>query len=94
MYLLLGTEDDRYLEPGSRVRLSIKIEDNGLVSPQSGIVIHCWRDEEADCFMSYVAFFGDDLPQGRPTCEPYVLQHKATSLALLPEGEMFRHRTR
>ena len=88
MHLLLGTQDDRQLEPGTRVRLAIKVDGDGLVSPQAGIVIHSWRDDEADCFMSYVAFFGDELPQGKPTCEPYVLQHRASSLAQLTEQEL------
>jgi len=57
MYQLVGTQGDRYLKPGTRVRRSIEVSENGLVTPQSGIVIHSWRDEDANCFLRYVAFF-------------------------------------
>jgi hypothetical protein len=84
MYQLLGTQNDRHLKPGTRVRLSIQVSENGLVTPQSGIVIHCWHDADTSCFQSYVAFFGDELPRGKPSCEPYVVQHKAMSLEEIP----------
>jgi hypothetical protein len=80
LYQLLGTQEDRFLKPGTRVRLAIKLSEDGMVTPQSGIVIHCWQDDVANCFQSYVAFFGDELPRGKPPCEPYIVQHKASSL--------------
>jgi hypothetical protein len=55
-----------------------------MVTPQSGIVIHCWLDKDADCFKSLVAFFGNKLPRGKPSIEPYIVQHKAISLEELP----------
>jgi hypothetical protein len=84
LYQLLGTQENRFLKPGTRVRLAIKLAGDGMVTPQSGIVIHCWLDKDANCFQSYVAFFGDKLPRGKPSNEPYIVQHKAISLEELP----------
>ena len=87
MYSLVGTQDDRYIAPGTGVRLAIRVDGNGMVTPQSGIVVHCWRDEDSSCFQAYVAFFGDDLPRGKPSSEPYVVRHKAISLLALADDE-------
>jgi len=87
MYELLGTQGDRFIEPGTRVRLAIAIMDDGMVTPQPGIVIHCWRDEETSAFESYVAFFGDELPQGKPLDEPYIVQHKTTALETIVDEQ-------
>jgi hypothetical protein len=86
LYQLLGTQEDRFLNPGTRVRLAIKLSEDGMVTPQSGVVIHCWHDDDANCFQSMVAFFGDELPRGKPSNEPYIVQHKATSLEEISGG--------
>ena len=70
---------DRYLEPGTQVRLI----NHGDDSWEDGIVIHCWLDAEIGVHDCYVAFFGDTIPDGKPTAKPYVLRYASTSLALL-----------
>jgi hypothetical protein len=85
LYQLLGTQKNRFIKPGTRVRLAIKLSDDGMVTPQSGIVIHCWQDKDADHFQCFVAFFGNTLPRGKPSNEPYIVRHKAISLEEIPE---------
>ena len=67
-----------YLPPGTQVRYD-GLEEGG---PEYGVVIHCWPDEDIgyDC---YVAFFGDDLPIGKPTGKPYILRYASTSLTVI-----------
>lgn len=69
--------EDRYLAPGSKVRLI----NHGDGSHEDGIIVHCWWAKELGAHDCYVAFFGQSLPQwpaGRPT---YVLRYAAISLS-------------
>jgi len=68
-----------YLPPGTRVRYDGH-EDGG---PEYGIVVHCWLDDEIDAHRCYVAFFGDQLPQGKPVEKPYILRYASTSLTVI-----------
>ena len=69
--------DDRYLEPGCRVRL-INHADG---SSEDGIVVHCWWAEEIAAYDCYVAFLGQSIPEGRPHTKPYVLRYASISLS-------------
>lgn len=57
---------------GQRVRLSDTRE--------VGVVIHLWIDPELGVEDAYVAFFGQEFPQGKPSRESYVLRYFADSL--------------
>ncbi|MBR2268738.1 MAG: hypothetical protein IJ918_10740 [Sphingobium sp.] len=74
---------DIYLAPGTRVRLDSLVNDEGAVTTELGVVVHCWRDDEIGMFDCYVAFFGASFPQGRPEEKPYVLRYAATSLRVI-----------
>lgn len=71
---------DRYLAPGTHVRLVNHIDG----SWEDGVVIHCWLDTELGVNDCYVAFFSDGIPEGKPREKPYVLRFAATSLTVLP----------
>ncbi len=77
--------EDRYLKPGTPVRLTYPAEGDpeGRLTFEDGIVIHCWWDDELGGHDCYVAFFGDAIPSGRPDSEPYVLRYASTSLVVL-----------
>ena len=75
---------DRYLAPGTKVRLDSVFNDDDTITPEFGIVVHCWLSDEIDMFDCYVAFFGDRFPDGPPTEKPYVLRYAARSLTELP----------
>jgi hypothetical protein len=47
-----------YLRPGTRVRY------DGTGKPEYGIVVHCWINDEVQAYDCYVAFFGDQFPEG------------------------------
>lgn len=70
---------DRYLEPGTQVRLTNHADGEW----EDGIVVHCWFREEIGAHDCYVAFFGDAIPTGQPEAKPYVLRYASTSLTLL-----------
>lgn len=65
-----------YYPPGTAVRHS-GLEDGSV---QYGIVVHCWLDEEIANCDCYVAFFGDQLPSGKPAEKPYILRYASVSL--------------
>lgn len=67
---------DRYLEPGTAVRLINHVDD----SWEDGIVVHCWFSEEIGGYDCYIAFFGDAIPEGKPTEKPCILHYASTSL--------------
>lgn len=54
--------EDRYLKPGTPVRLTYPAEGDpeGRLTFEDGIVIHCWWDDDFEGHDCYVAFFGDD----------------------------------
>lgn len=68
---------DSYLPPGTRVCR----EDDGWA--EYGIVVHCWHCNEIEAFDCHVAFYGDVLPDGKPTKQPYVLRYASVSLTVL-----------
>ena len=75
---------NRYLEPGTRVRLDSLVNDNDEVTSEFGVVVHCWEDPEHAFYDCYVAFFGDSIPDGKPEDKPYVLRYSAAVLATIP----------
>ena len=63
------------------IGMKVRLGSTGEV----GIVIWTWRDEflaSQDC---YVAFFGRELPVGKPSEKPYVLRYLSTSLERIDE---------
>ncbi len=61
-----------------------KVIYRGGMKPEYGMVVHVYVDEhgDEDC---YVAFFGNEFPEGAPSTKPYVLRYYASSLE--PVGE-------
>jgi hypothetical protein len=76
-------QGDRFISPGTKVRLDSIVNDNDAPTFEFGIVVHCWEDEGIGAFDCYVAFFGDALPSGKPSEKPYVLRYAATSLTTI-----------
>ena len=72
--------EDRYLRPGTKVRLDSLVNDNDEATPEFGVVVHCWEEPEIGFHDCYVAFFGDAFPAGKPAEMPYVLRYAAISL--------------
>jgi hypothetical protein len=70
---------DRYLPAGTRVRLALG-SDRG---PEYGIIVHCWMNEEVRSYDCYVAFFGANFPDGKPSEPPYLLRYLSTSLVVI-----------
>lgn len=66
-----------YHPPGTVVRL------DGGGRPEYGVVVHCWIDQEIRAYDCYVAFFGHELPTGKPTRIPYVLRYPSMHLTPL-----------
>ena len=71
--------DDIYHPPGTRVRHDGWV-NSGQGGPEFGIVVHCWFDNEIRRYDCYVAFFGNELPTGKPAEKPYVLRYSARTL--------------
>lgn len=77
--------EDRLIPPGTRVRLDSLVTDDDEPTPEFGVVVHCWLDDEIGMFDCYVAFFGPEFPDGEPSEKPYVLRYAATSLTVLAD---------
>ena len=71
---------DRFLNPGTKVRLDSLVDDNEQVVSEFGIVVACWDDTEIGGYDCYVAFFGSKFPDGKPAEKPYLVRFAATSL--------------
>jgi len=65
-----------YLPQGTRVRY------DGTGEPEYGIVVHCWINDEIQAYDCYIAFFGDQFPEGAPTYIPYILRYASTSVVV------------
>ncbi len=78
-----GVGEDRYLAPGTRIRRDAFVNDDDHLTSEFGVVVHCWLNDEIGMFDCYVAFFGQDLPDGEPAEKPYVLRYAAVGLAEL-----------
>ena len=74
---------DRYLPAGTKVRLDSCTNEKREVEPEYGVVVHCWKDAEIYGYDCYVAFFGGEMPTGKPDERPYVLRYAATSLTTI-----------
>jgi len=70
-----------YLPPGTAVRCDGLVEGG----PEYGIVVHCWLDDEIGVYDCYVAFFGNQRPNGKPEEPPYVLRYAAISLKVVDD---------
>ena len=75
--------EDRLIPSGTRVRLDSLVNDEGEPTAEFGVVVHCWLDDEIGMFDCYVAFFGPEFPEGKPSEKPYILRYAATSLTVL-----------
>ncbi len=49
--------ENRLITPGTRVRLDGLVNDDDEPTPEFGVVVHCWLDDEIHMFDCYVAFF-------------------------------------
>lgn len=68
-----------YLPSGTRVRLDAAEE--GI--SEYGVVVHCWLNDDVHAYDCYIAFFGNQMPTGKPNKIPYVLRYLSTSLTVL-----------
>jgi hypothetical protein len=85
---LCGAEEDRFLRPGTLVRLSIKVNNYDMLEPEYGVVLRCWRNPDHRAYECLVAFVGADFREESQVEDPYFLIYAATSLAEIdPEGE-------
>jgi hypothetical protein len=90
MTTLRGAEKDRFLRPGTLVRLSIKVNDRDMLEPDCGVVIRCWKSSDCGLFDCLVAFVGRDFSLEDPIEDPYFSIFAASSLAEIdPEKEQW-----
>lgn len=75
--------EDQFIPSGTRVRLDSLVNKDDEPTPEFGVVVHCWLDDEIGMFDCYVAFFGAKFPDGQPPKKPYLLRYGATSLTVL-----------
>lgn len=80
---MMVPKSDRYIAPGTKVRLDSLLDENDSPQSEFGVLIHCWRDEVFSFYDCYVAFFGNEFPTAVPTEKPYVLRYASTSLTEL-----------
>ena len=77
--------EDRYIAPGTKIRRDAFWNDDDQPTSEFGVVVHCWLDEEISAYDCYIAFFGDEVPVGKPTEKPYVLRYAAVGLTELAD---------
>ena len=71
-----------HFQVGSKVKRTFE-NDDGLPEAEVGIIVHIWRDTETGLDDAYVAFFGEDFPDGRPATKPYLLRYFLSGLELV-----------
>ena len=72
----------RPIQVGDRVKRTYEL--NGETSQtEVGVVVHIWRDSETDLDDAYIAFFGSEFPEGKPSEKPVVLRYYVSGLELL-----------
>lgn len=70
---------DTFIALGTSVRYD-GLEDGRR---EYGVVVHCWKDEDIGAHDCFVAFFGAEMPTGKPTEKPYLLRYAASSLTVV-----------
>ena len=70
----------RPIQIGDRVKRSFEL--NGEFTTEVGIVVHIWRDPETDLDDAYIAFFGNEFPNGKPIDKPVILRYFLDGLEL------------
>lgn len=89
MTALRGTEEDRFIPPGTFVRLSVQVNERDTLEPDFGFVIRCWKDASRGRFACLVAFLGADCPSS-DSKDPYYSTVAATTLAEQAGGDTQR----
>ncbi len=54
----------------------VKLSSTGEV----GVMVCIWIDPVTEAEDAYIAFFGEELPKGRPIEKPYILRYFTSSL--------------
>jgi hypothetical protein len=78
-------KEDRYLSPGTKVRLDSLVNDEEELKSEYGVVVHCWLDKDIGVFICYVAFFGHAFPKEKPEEQSYILRYAAISLTAVAD---------
>ena len=45
-----------------------------------GIIVNAWYDDSIKATDCYVAFWGSEIPRGKPAGKPYIMQYALSSL--------------
>ena len=67
---------------GRKVMGLLTMEDDTEM-PEYGVIVHAWWDDEFQAIDCYVAFFGLEVPVGKPAEKPYVLRYFLSSLTFV-----------
>ena len=67
---------------GSRVRRTYE-DGDGLSKSEVGVVVHIWRDTETGLDDAYIAFLGENIPDGKPKTPPCVLRYFLSCVELI-----------
>jgi hypothetical protein len=73
-------DDQTAIGPFLPVGTKVRYDGLGEGGPEFGVVVHCWMSHEIGGYDCYVAFFGNEFPDGHPKQKPYVLRYAASSL--------------
>ena len=68
---------------GSKIRRRFNCDDDGAFETEVGVVVHIWRDPETNLDDAYIAFFGQNFPEGVPDEKPYILRYFVGGLELV-----------
>ena len=72
----------RPIKIGDRVKRTYELDDE-TTETEVGVVVHIWRDPETDLDDAYIAFFGDEFPNGKPSEKPVILRYFVGGLDLI-----------
>jgi hypothetical protein len=84
---LRGTEEDRFIPPGTFVRLSVQVNGSDMLEPDYGYVVRCGKDAAQGKFMCLVAFRGSASPAQVEDDEPYICEFASAFLAASQDEE-------
>lgn len=66
------------IKVGDRVKRTFELD--GKTVTEVGVVVHVWQDPETELEDAYIAFLGNEFPDGKPAEKPVILRYFVSGL--------------
>jgi hypothetical protein len=66
------------IKAGDRIKRTFVLD--GETVTEVGVVVHVWVDPETELEDAYIAFLGNEFPDGKPANKPVILRYFVSGL--------------